>query len=238
MKICPDCAEEVRAAARKCRFCGFIFSESSDAERTSAAEEAPEQTQSLEPAPSRLGRITAGKVLFGLILLALVAYVKFGIPDTSSRRSSVEKSATSPMTPLQKKVREATEYWEEEKRVEAAWPQRVRNAEVGVVTTIVGPGTSWPCAPSVAAIKELMQWHKASLAEPDSQANEVAFDHLTNSLTRTRSIMVEPRERVKILEKETGVRKISVIEHKGNYGVAYMSETAQGCWVEAEAVTR
>jgi hypothetical protein len=24
-KICPDCAEEVRAAARKCRFCGFQF---------------------------------------------------------------------------------------------------------------------------------------------------------------------------------------------------------------------
>ena len=25
MKACPDCAEEVRAAARKCRFCGYEF---------------------------------------------------------------------------------------------------------------------------------------------------------------------------------------------------------------------
>jgi rubredoxin len=28
MKVCPDCAEEVRIAARKCRFCGFVFENS------------------------------------------------------------------------------------------------------------------------------------------------------------------------------------------------------------------
>ncbi|MHB8580409.1 MAG: zinc ribbon domain-containing protein [Ignavibacteriaceae bacterium] len=27
IKICPDCAEEVKAKARKCRFCGYIFEE-------------------------------------------------------------------------------------------------------------------------------------------------------------------------------------------------------------------
>jgi hypothetical protein len=27
VKACPDCAEQVRAAARKCRFCGYRFME-------------------------------------------------------------------------------------------------------------------------------------------------------------------------------------------------------------------
>lgn len=154
---------------------------------------------------------------------------------TSSPAPSLPAQTTEPRTPLQEKVKADLERADEQKRADAALPDRVRRAEIGVTTTIVGPGTSWPCASSKAALRELMKWQKAMLdeREPDSVMN-----NLLDTLIRTRSIMVEPRERVKILENEPGIRKLSVIEHTGTYGAAYMTEAARGCWVVAEAVVR
>jgi len=145
------------------------------------------------------------------------------------------KPPVSIPTPLQKRVQAELKQAEESKRADGALPDRVRKAEVGVITTIVGPGTSWPCASSGVALKELMKWQKAML---DEQAPDSVIGNLADTLTRTRSIMVAPRERVKILEKEPGIRKVSVIDDKGRYGSGYQAVTAQGCWVAAEAVTR
>jgi hypothetical protein len=139
------------------------------------------------------------------------------------------------MTPLQRRVRAALEREAEAQRADASLPDEVRKAEVGVTTTIVGAGESWPCAPSRAALKELMKLQKAMLDErvPDS-----IMSTLADTLIRTRSIMVQPRVRVKILGKEAGIRKITVFDDNGIYGSGYKAAAAQGCWVAAEAVTR
>jgi hypothetical protein len=119
LKKCPDCAEDVRAEARKCRFCGFIFAESADVElkpelldtepaSATVSVEPTEQLQTLAPAPRPLGRVTVTKVMFALIIVALT-YLSV-VHHTSSPPSSGGSSnpATSPLTPLQKKVKEAT----------------------------------------------------------------------------------------------------------------------------------
>jgi hypothetical protein len=91
-----------------------------------------------------------------------------------------------------------------------------------------------------------MKWHKAMLDEqvPDS---EMPASRFLDAVIRTRSIVVDRRTQVRILEKEPGVRKVTVMDHKARYDsdalhrsldLGYMAATARGCWVVAEAVTR
>lgn len=48
---------------------------------------------------------------------------------------------------LKEKVAASQKRWEDQKKAEATWPDNVRRADVGVTTTIIGPGASWPCSP-------------------------------------------------------------------------------------------
>jgi hypothetical protein len=165
-------------------------------------------------------------VFIGIVVLAIgmVTYL-------ASTRST---SATMPRTPLQERAASALEREAEAERADAAMPGQVRNAEVGTTTTIVGPGTVWPCASSRLALKELMKWQKAML---DEQSPDSVMWSYSDALIRTRSIFVQARARVRIVDKEPGVRKISVID-RARYGSGYQAVAAQGCWVAAEAVVR
>lgn len=72
-KTCPRCAEEVRAAARVCRFCGHEFDQLSPAEHVVAAD-APRASPSKEAlAAGRSGSRRRKRVLGGAILVALLA---------------------------------------------------------------------------------------------------------------------------------------------------------------------
>ena len=52
MKVCPDCAEKVRSAARKCRYCGYRFDrELQQPDSVASAPDVPPSADS-QPAPT------------------------------------------------------------------------------------------------------------------------------------------------------------------------------------------
>jgi hypothetical protein len=168
------------------------------------------------------------------VFLLLLAMACMGLIIALTQRGVIPVIAQPPLTPLQERVRAALQREAEGEKADAALPNSVKEAEIGVTTTIVGPGTSWPCASSKLALRTLMKWQKAMLDErsPDSVMN-----NYSDALLRTRSIMVWPRTPVKILDKETGIRKVRVFG-KAKYSFPFQAETAQSCWVAADAVVR
>ena len=68
-KTCPDCAEEVRVAARKCRFCGYAFEETESATWAFSTPAAP-RAQSRRRWTSTGSLAVAAVVLGGLAILS------------------------------------------------------------------------------------------------------------------------------------------------------------------------
>jgi hypothetical protein len=137
---------------------------------------------------------------------------------------------------IREKVRQTLVREAEAKR--AAMRDRVRKAGVGVITTVIAPGASWPCVDNTSSLNELMKlrnwaFHERAPALP-------RWSLFVETVSRNRSIMVEPGTRVKILLAQDDILKICLIDAKGDYlwaGVGYQAEASRGCWVSSDAVT-
>lgn len=74
-KVCPECAEEVKAAAAVCRFCSHRFSETASSATTSPATTSPASASAVaaaeDPRAARLHPVSVALILAGVLALVI-----------------------------------------------------------------------------------------------------------------------------------------------------------------------
>ena len=221
LKKCTDCAEDVRAEARKCRFCGFIFAESADAElkpelsdtepaSATVSVEPAEQRQTLAPAPRPLGRV-ADYIGWGFGLIVVAITCVSVVHHTSSPPSSGGSSTSA------------------EPRPASTTSPSTTTAGIGDVV-MVHPGY-WVCGSTKEALDEMVKW-----------AVRNDNDEMLRTMQRTHSFAFVPAGfQVKILDSGVATRKVRVtgwLDPDDGRIHAYPEEKRIGreCWVSSAAL--